>query len=115
MAEPLRAKLHRRVGGYVCLTRGYHTLVLVEHHWHERTGVSRDAESVGKWSLPMTPCGVGWLTCETEHQNATTQEETARLAALAFDLCASCPELERCRSWGRDGPLHRLGRRLGLG
>ena len=43
MTETLNAKLHRVIGGFVCANRGRHKLVLAEHVWHERTGVSHEA------------------------------------------------------------------------
>lgn len=43
MAETLNAKLHRVLGGFVCANRGRHKLVLAEHVWHERTGISGEA------------------------------------------------------------------------
>ena len=47
MAETIKARLHRVIGGYLCLSRGRHNLVLAEHHWHERTGVSRSSKIEG--------------------------------------------------------------------
>lgn len=37
--ETVRARWHRRLGGFLCRIRGRHNLVLAEHHWLERTGV----------------------------------------------------------------------------
>ncbi len=47
MTETLTAKLHRVVGGYLCFVRRHHNLVLAEHHWYERTGVSHGSEAAG--------------------------------------------------------------------
>lgn len=40
MTETTKARLHRLFGGFVCAKRGRHKLGLVDHVWHERTGVS---------------------------------------------------------------------------
>ena len=60
MSETFNAKLHRVVGGLICRVSGQHRLVLAEHHWHERTGVSHDGGAAG---LRLT-------LHETEHHSA---------------------------------------------
>lgn len=40
MSETMKAKLHRVIGGIVCVSRRRHRLMLATQVWHERTGVS---------------------------------------------------------------------------
>lgn len=54
MAETLKAKLHRVIGGSVCANRGHHRLVLAEQVWHERTGATREAPIDGLPSGSLT-------------------------------------------------------------
>lgn len=61
MAETLRAKFHRVLGGAICRARGEHRLVLAEHHWYERTGLSH---------TDATQDGLRFTLHEIQHRSA---------------------------------------------
>lgn len=59
MSETMKAKLHRVIGGIICVSRRRHRLVLATQAWHERTGVSLRVHEMRQLSSRRPFC----LTC----------------------------------------------------